>query len=958
MVEQRPCRKLIEVSIPLEAINAAAAREKSIRHGHPSTLHLWWARRPLAACRAVLFAQLVDDPSSWPDRFPGEAAQETERRRLHELIARLTPWEAAKDATILNEARWEIARSVAWGRGEEPPPAANPDTVRSYLLAYAPPVRDPFCGGGSTLLEAQRLGLRVFGSDLNPVATLISKALVEVPPRFCGQAPVNPQSRDRPELVAERWTAARSLADDVRYYGRWIRAEAERRIGHLYPKATLPDGREATVVAWLWARTVRSPDPAAKAAHVPLVSTFMLSTKKRQQAWIEPKIDRTAATYEFTVHGGTLPSDQAARAKQGTKTSRGASFRCLLTGSPISAEWIKREGKAGRMRYRLLALAVEGEKGRRYLASTEFHATVAEVDRTELPELDQKLPRNPRWFAPPDYGYAHFKDLFTPRQLVALATFSDLVQEARKRVEHDAVAAGLASDAAPLNDGGEGASAYADAVATYLAFALSKLADRGSSICTWFTERDSTRPTFARQAIQMTWDFAELNMLLHGTGSFAGAVEWTAESLEGVPDQAEAGVVRRQEAAQGWPAVHAAAINTDPPYYDNIGYADLSDFFYVWLRRTLGAVWTDLLATAVTPKDAELVATPYRHGGKAGAAAFFNSGMSRALQTMQQSASQRVPLAIYYAFKQSEAGKDGIASPGWASFLQAVADSGLSIVGTWPLRTELANRMIGMGTNALASSIVLVCRRRAADSPVIERETFMRALRRELPDAVAAICAAGIGPVDLAQSAIGPGMAAFTRHAAVLEYSGEKMSVRTALALINQVLDDTGKDDDAGYDLPTRFALDWFAESGWEAQPSGQAILVANARNLALTALIRGGLVIADGGRTRLVRREEMPRRGTAFNRPATIWQAAQQLARALIAEDGGYDSAARVMARLGNRDTIRGLAYRLYGLCDRRGWVNEALVWNRLAEEWRSIADRAETRTPIATPDLFEMRA
>ncbi|HEY6432399.1 MAG TPA: DUF1156 domain-containing protein, partial [Acetobacteraceae bacterium] len=801
MVEPRPCKKLIEVSIPLEAINAAAAREKSIRHGHPSTLHLWWARRPLAACRAVLFAQSVDDPSSWPDRFPTDAAQQTERSRLHRLIAQLAPWSAAGDETILHQARWEIARSIAWRRNEEPPPVSDPAAVRAYLLAYAPPVADPFCGGGSTLLEAQRLGLRAVGSDLNPVAVLISKALVEIPAAFRDRPAMNPDSSNPDWLPAETCRRPRGLAEDVRYYGRWVREQAQLRIGHMYPTAQLPGGIEAPVVAWLWARTVRSPDPAAKGAHVPLISTFMLSTRKTRTVWLDPKLDRAAATYRFAVRSGTPSAAVAARAKRGTKASRGASFRCLLTGSPIESDWIKQEARAGRMRCRLLAVAVEGRRGRSYLPATDAQEQSAAVVPIALPELDQKLPRNPRWFAPPDYGLPRFKDLFTPRQLVALETFSGLIGEARELIERDARSAGLAADGAPLHEGGTGARAYADAVATYLAFAHSKMADRGSSICTWFTERDSTRPTFARQAIAMTWDFAELNPLLRGTGSYAGAVEWTAESLEAIPlDTANATVSMAD--ATGDRHHLRAIVSTDPPYYDNIGYADLSDFFYVWLRRTLGGrdgqppVWPTLLAAALTPKQPELIASPYRHGGKTGAAAFFMTGMARALAAMRQASDHDAPLSIYYAFKQSEAGKDGITSPGWASFLQAVVDSGLSVIRTWPLRTELTNRMIGMRTNALASSIVLVCRSRPPESRVVERDVFVRALRAELPNALAAIRAAGIGPVDLAQSAIGPGMAAFTRFAAVLEHSGDKMTVRAALALINQVLDDIQQDDD------------------------------------------------------------------------------------------------------------------------------------------------------------------
>jgi putative DNA methylase len=337
---QAPIRKkLIEVSIPLEAINVASAREKSIRHGHPSTLHLWWARRPLAACRAVLFAQLVDDPSAWPGRYPFPdiaSDEESERKRLHGIIERMVPWEASNNETILNGARWEIARSVAWGLGEEPPAQADGAAILDYLQTKAPPVYDPFSGGGSIPLEAQRLGLRAYGSDLNPVAVLIGKALVEIPPNFAGRPPVNPKARAEAvhgELRA--WKGAQGLAEDVRYYGRWMRDEAERRIGHLYPKATLSDGSQATVIAWLWARTVRSPDPAAKGAMVPLVSSFLLSTKEGRKAWVEPVIEATAPDgWRFEVRTGPLSRDDEERLKKGT-IGRSDGGTCILTGSSM-----------------------------------------------------------------------------------------------------------------------------------------------------------------------------------------------------------------------------------------------------------------------------------------------------------------------------------------------------------------------------------------------------------------------------------------------------------------------------------------------------------------------------------------------------------------------------------------------------------------------------------------------
>ena len=834
----RTRKKLIEVALPLDAINKASAREKSIRHGHPSTLHLWWARRPLAAARAVIFAQMVDDPSEYVDVLlsdpkrkraatralkkrraehaataggsagsgggessasasaePGELsdrqalrdmAAELERERLFDIIEELVLWENTTNEEVLERARTEIWQS--WRRAC----AANADHPRAAEIFdrnRLPAFHDPFAGGGALPLEAQRLGLEAHASDLNPVAVLINKAMIEIPPKFAGMPPVNPEARRNEDLIAREWKGAQGLADDVRYYGRWMRDEAEKRIGHLYPKVQVtlemvrerPDlkayeRRSLTVIAWLWARTVKSPNPAFADVEVPLASTFMLSTKKGREAYVEPVTE--GGGYRFTVKVGT-PADTDA-AKAGTKLSRGANFRCLVSGTPIAGDYIKSEGKAGRMSARLMAVVAEGDRGRVYLAPTSVHEQTA---RTAVPEWcpDSSLPDDPRNFWTVQYGLATYGDLFTPRQLVALTTFSDLVQEARERAQRDAAAAGLFDNDKPLRDGGTGATAYADAVGVYLAFALSKLADRGSTICTWFTERDSTRNTFARQSIPMTWDYAELNTLLSGTGSFLGAVQWTAESIDGVAagHGSPSGAGTQADAARQMLSTDRV-VSTDPPYFDNVGYADLSDFFYVWLRRSLRSVLPDLFATLAVPKADELVATPYRHGSKGEAEAFFLDGMGQAMRRIAEQAHPGFPASIYYAFKQSETkGGSGTVSTGWETFLDAVIRAGFAVTGTWPMRTELSNRMIGMGTNALASSIVLVCRQRLVDAPNATRREFISALKYELPQALRLLQTGNVAPVDLAQAAIGPGMAVYTRYATVhLTWEGRDSNTR------------------------------------------------------------------------------------------------------------------------------------------------------------------------------------
>lgn len=946
-----PRKKLIEVSIPLEAINVASAREKSIRHGHPSTLHLWWARRPLAACRAVLFAQLVDDPSGWPERFPTEAAQDLERRRLHKVIADMMSWEASNDEGVLNAARWEIARSIAWGRAEEPPAKDDTKAIVDYLQTNGPPVYDPFSGGGSIPLEAQRLGLRAYGSDLNPVAVLIGKALIEIPPVFSGQCAINPKARQEAQHGQLRpWKGAQGLAEDVRYYGEWMRNEAEKRIGHLYPKAVLTDGSEASVVAWLWARTVRSPDPAAKGAMVPLVSSFMLSTKVGKKVWIEPVIEGPAQDgWRFEVKTGNPSKAIEERLKAGTKSGRGTNFTCVLSGATISPDYVRSEGLAQRLGTRLMAIVAEGKRSRFYLSPTLEHEQLAASARPqETSAIAVDMPNNPRWFSPPGYGMAQYVDLFTPRQLVALTTYSDLVMEARAQALLDACAGGLKADGERLHAAGTGADAYADAIATYLGFALSKLSAAQSAIGVWKPSMEQSIAAFGRQAIAMTWDFPESNVF----GDAAGDIRTTIRNMMRVLDGhllGRPGHINHTDATKNNYPLRPITISSDPPYYDNIGYADLSDFFYVWLRRSLSQIWPELFRRLTTPKSEELVATPYRHGGKEAAEAFFMQGMSQALTAMRKAATDEEPLTIYYAFKQSEAAADGITSAGWASFLQAVVDAGLVVDGTWPVRTELVTALKA-GDNALASSIVLVCRKRAVDAPVTTRSDFIRGLRQELPGAIDDIRKAGVGPVDMQQSIIGPGMGVFSRHATVLEDDDTAMPVKRALALINRVWEEIDQELDAAFDAETQVALAWYGTYGFDIRPSGEMIGLANAKNVSDRALFESGVFKNMQGKTALTPRDELPAGWSPVaDKTVTVWECVQHAVRALSAEDGGAAVAAHLVRDMGARATdARTLAYRLFEIATRKGWAAEALVYNELAQEWVHLEDLAQG---IGTP-------
>lgn len=1011
-------KKLIEVALPLEAINIASAREKSIRHGHPSTLHLWWARRPLAAARAVIFAQMVDDPSAQPEAYPTVAAQEARRQELFTLIEQLVQWENTTNESVLARARAEIRRSWAWqclGAAA----ARLTDAEIAALLANGelpplPAFHDPFAGGGALPLEAQRLGLEAYASDLNPVAVLINKAMIEIPPKFANRPPVSvaareaagevpreaaklakeeeeagdastrleqPHLRDfassralmQPETDANQsnnmlhlrdfassralWPGAKGLAEDVRYYGQWMRDEAAKRIGHLYPPieitpamvddpaAPRPDlkpyvGRKLTVIAWLWARTVKSPNPAFADVAVPLASTFMLSTKPGKEAYVEPVIEHGG--YRFVVKVGK-PKDEEA-VKLGTSAGKRQAFRCLMSGAPISYDHIRTEAKSGRMGERLMAMVAEGDRGRVYLSPTaEMELTARVAQPTWKP--DNEMPKKHRNFQPPVYGMNSLGDLFTPRQLVALTTFSDLVLEARDRVHRAAVAAGLPDDGVALDAGGTGAQAYADAVAVYLGLSASKSADNNSTICSWMPgiKYEVVRNTFSRQAIPMTWDYAESNPFAKSSGDFYEQVKRALKVFElSLSNSANAKGYGCQCDAQTSVESNAKVVSTDPPYYDNIGYADLSDYFYVWLRRSFRSVFPHLFATLSVPKVEELVATPYRHGSKLEAEAFFLDGMTRAMHRLAEQAHESYPISIYYAFKQSETETDGTSSTGWETFLEAVISAGLSIGGTWPIRTEREVRSIGIGANALASSIVLVCRRRPADAPTVARRDFVAALQRELPVALMHLQRSNIAPVDLQQAAIGPGMAVFTRYARVLDVTGRALSVREALALINATLDEVLTAQEGDFDADTRWALAWFEQFGFADGEYGVAETLSIAKNTSVAGMVEAGIIVARAGKVRLLRPEELPAAwDPTTDTRLTVWEMVHHLVHTL---DQGEMAAAALVASLGSRaETARELAYRLYSLCERKKRAAEALAYNALVQSWPELVRLAQ---------------
>jgi len=956
-------KKLIEVALPLEAINIESAREKSIRHGHPSTLHLWWARRPLAACRAVLFASLVDDPSSWPDKFPTEEAQIAERQRLFDILGRITietdkkgntkqvirglvSWNDINDPNsgVLVAAQREIARSIAWNRGDEPP--TKSEAVQCYLTENAPPVYDPFAGGGSIPLEAQRLGLEAHASDLNPVAVLINKALIEIPPKFRDMPPLNPEAQQK--LKLGQWKGSQGLAEDVRYYGNWIRDEAEKRIKSLYPKVTLPQkygGGEANVIAWIWARAVKCPNPAC-GCQMPMARSFLLSKKKGKEAWIQPIVDSSQAppSIQFEIRTGKgEPPD-------GTLISR-KGIVCICCGIPAPLEYVRSEGKSGRITAQLMAIVTESNGERIFVAPSKEHEAIAEqAIPVDVP--DAELVANSRYVTPFIYGMTKHSNLYTQRQLVTLTSFCKLIGEARHKVITDASLA--VSDDKRLNP-----EKYADAVATYLSFALSKMTTTNCSGCTWQTEPTRLVAAFSRQAIAMTWDFAEANPFGEAAGDYRFGIKSLTEVLEKLPF-AESGNVQQADARVLLEGVSESIISTDPPYYDNVPYADLSDVFYIWLRISLSQSYPSLFSTLLVPKSQELVADPFRQGGREQAQNFFESGINDAFARMKSIQTVDYPLTVFYAFKQTETSevgkdKDGIltsVSTGWETMLDGLVKSGFVVTGTLPIRTEL---LVALKKNKgfLASSIVLVCRPRPENALSTTRRRFVDELKSELPDALKKLQQGNIPPVDLAQASIGPGMAIYSRYAKVLESGGSPMRVRTALQLINQTLDEFLTEQEGEFDTDTRWALAWFEQYQFNEGLFGDAETLSKAKNTSIKGMVDAGILTAKAGKVQLIPRDSLP---TDWN-PAKdsripVWEATQHLIRAL--EQNGETGAAHLLSQLGNLGEVaRDLAYRLYSICDRKGWTQEAIAYNSLVISWAEIARLATEKqhsTPIQT--------
>jgi putative DNA methylase len=949
-------KKLIEVALPLEIINKGSIRENYIYKGNPSSLHKWWAQRPLAAARAVIFAQMVDDPSSWPELFKTEKAQEKERKRLFKIIEDLVIWENINNITVIENAKNEIWESWRRTCTEN---VDNQSLKEIFNRKVLPAFHDPFSGGGTLPLEAQRLGLKSFAADLNPVSVLINKSMIEIPTRYINMPPINPSANDKTQMIKDNWKGTEGMAADIRYFGLRLVEKANDAIGHLYPKieitSELADGRKdlkpligkkLDVISWLWVRTVESPNPAFAKAHVPLAPTFVLSTRPGREVYVKPIIE--GKTYKFRVLPGK--SKDLEEYKKGTKVSRGANFNCLLSGTPIEGDYIKEQGVQGKMRTRLMAIVAESELGRVYISPAVEHETIAtELHASWKPDVE--ISGSTQYIGVRLYGMNRFDQIFLERQLVAMDKFTDLVSVLRDEILECA----KTFKRTMKND--LDAEAYANAIATYVAFAIDKHAMYGNALVPWYTKEDRPSMLFTQQVLPMVWDPVEVNPFCEVGGSLIKSIEIVANALSGLPQKDTVqGSVQQVTATQGIDS-NNLIISTDPPYYDNVPYADLSDFFYIWLRKSLKGLYPNLFTTITVPKAEELVAFAYRHNGKDGAESFFLDGMTQAMNVIMRHSHPAFPVTIYYAFRQSEKEKSGNASTGWETFLEAVIKAGFSINGTWPMRTERTGRMRDTDSNALASSIILVCRARPENATSTTRREFINMLKSELPAAIKYLQNSNIAPVDLAQSAIGPGMSVYSRFLNVIDAQGKSTSVREALSLINQTLDEVLAEQEGDFDADSRWALAWFEQQGFKEGEYGLAETLSKAKNTSVNGLVEAGILESSKGKVRLLKPQELPEDWDPLkDKRLTEWEIVHHLIRVL--EKGGESVAAEIVSKLGSKsEIVKELAYRLYNICERKKRATEALSYNSIIQSWQEILKLAgEKKKAQAEPGtLFD---
>jgi putative DNA methylase len=868
-------RKLIEAALPLDAINAASRADKDRKTGTIRNIHKWFAPMPTPAWRALLFASVVDDPGTAEER----------------------------------EALWSLIEELV-ASGPEPPAesvlARAKNAIRTSVGHDVPLVLDPFCGGGSTLVEALRLGLPARGSDLNPVPTLISRALVTLLPTVSGQGPFS-ESHGQ---VAMSGDGRAGFVTDVLAYAEGVRESAQRALAANYPQS--PAGN--TVYAWLWARTALCSNPACGKRTV-LATSWWLSKRKGERAWLLPATTRDSDEVEFrieTAGDGPVPPP---------KTGRGATFSCLHCAASIGEEHLAREGEHGRLAVRLLALAcIDGEKKRTFELPDETQ-TLAAYGVQEDPALRDLNVSDGG--GRQRFGCDTYADIFLPRQALALDTFARAVDGVRDRV---------------IGDGADGN--YADTVATFLGLCVGRLAHANSSQCRWNVAATGfipkIEPAFGRHDLPMSWDFAESNPFAGSVGDWNQVVKTALRAVRLAPLTGSA-ATGLADARRAIPESERGQVlvATDPPYFGHIDYSELSDYFYIWLRRALRRVHPDLFSVLVPPRRDELVALPSRHdGSSAGAYNYFVSGFTEVFRNLCQGQDERFPMLIVYAHREGERG-----TAGWEAMLEAVLAAGLMVVGTLPLHATRNQRMTGLGTNALATYVVMVCRPRPDDAARITRQDLVRLLRAELVDAVSEFQAASIAPVDLAQAVIGPGMQIYSRHGAVLETDGSRVNVGAALSVINRTLAEIIDEQEADLDAPSRWAVTWYEQHGLESASFGEADQLARAKGTSADELVRAGIVDSGGNKVALIPRDEMPDEWSpATDAIPTAWEAVQHLVVALSV--GGEQQAAATYRTLGQlADPARELAYRLFRVAEGAGLSDEALAYNGLVTSWSEIA-------------------
>jgi putative DNA methylase len=900
----RMTRKLIEVSLPLDVINDASAYDKMPGIGaHPKGIHHWWARLPLPSARAVLFASLVDDPSSHPETFLTEEAQQKERQRLFDIINRLCQKKMHLHQDAFIEANKEIL---------------------SHCKGHVPTVFDPFAGGGSIPLEAMRLGLPVIASDLNPVAVMINKATLELLPSIATHSPINPESKIKPNVAYKN---GKGISEDLKYYGREINEIVRKKIGMFYPKVKYKDSvngkeKEANVITWLWARTVKCPNPAC-GCEMPLVRSFILSTKRDPAPYIKPVIVEhtpNSRTVKYEVNYGDPEI-------KGTVNRSGAT--CVACNGPVKLDYIREEGRAGRIKYELIGIVADGGKNKFFLSPTEEQQKIAATAKP-IWKPETKLPEKALGFRVQLYGYDEHWKLFTNRQLLGLNEFQ---QEIGK------LCSKLSTEASPN---------YIKSIEVLFNFCIDRLADFNNAFTRWKSSGEQQMQLFNRQVVPMVWDFPEANILEPRAISWLNAVDIAADATAIILSE----ISTPQNALQFNAANHefkspTLLISTDPPYYDNIGYSDLSDFFYVWMRKGLQDKFPDLLKTVLVPKMEELVASDSRYGSKQAAKDHFEEGFRSAFGNFKKGMDPRFPLTVYYAFKQEEEGEeeddDSITlTTGWETLLEGLVSSGFQITATWPIKASQQWRMRAMGSNALTSYIVMVCRIREEDSATISRRDYIQELRRELPTALRILQKSNLAPVDLAQAALGPGMGIFSKYKSVLEQDGSNMKVRTALSMINQSLDEILTEQEGDFDPETRWAISWFEQNSYSQGVFGDADALARARNTAVNALAQSGIVLSGSGQVRIITRAELPADwGPLSDDKIVIWKMTQHLIKQL--QEKGELGAAMLYKRLGIRaDVSRELAYRLFTICEKKGWSQEAQAYNSLVLSWNLIVSES----------------